>query len=214
MFDIVPINNERRALKIINLLKAEYPQGGTRLRFSGSFELLVAVVLSAQSTDGQVNKATAELFKKYDSPGQLAAAALPELEELIRGVGLYKNKARHIKALAAIIDRDYGGQVPDDFDELLKLPGVGRKTANVVLTVAFGQPGLGVDTHVKRVAGRLGIAGGKSPAQVEKGLKQAIPVSLWGEAHHLLIAHGRNVCRARKPGCAGCILYNLCERNM
>ncbi|MGS0764748.1 endonuclease III [Syntrophomonas curvata] len=208
------MNNDRRALKIINLLKEEYPEAGTRLHFSDSFELLVAVVLSAQSTDEQVNKVTAGLFKKYDTPGQFAGAELQELEGLIRGVGLYKNKARHIKELSAIIGRDYGGQVPGDFDELIKLPGVGRKTANVVLAVGFGKPGLGVDTHVKRVAGRLGIASGKSAAQIENGLKQAIPVKLWGEAHHLLIAHGRTVCRARKPGCADCVLHDLCERNM
>ncbi len=208
------MNGDKRALKIIRLLQNEYPEAGTRLRFSDPFELLVAVVLSAQSTDQQVNKVTAALFKKYNTPEQLAAVELQELENLIKGVGLYRNKAQHIKELAVIIDRDYGGQVPDDFDQLLKLPGVGRKTANVVLAVGFGKPGLGVDTHVQRVARRLGIARGKTAVQIETGLKQAIPINLWGEAHHLLIAHGRAVCRARKPGCGDCILRKWCEQNL
>lgn len=208
------MNDDNRALEIIKLLKKEYPEAGTRLQFSNHFELLVAVVLSAQSTDEQVNKVTVQLFKKYNTPSQLAAIDLEELEELIRGVGLYKNKARHIKGLSTIIARDYGGEVPGDFDELIKLPGVGRKTANVVTAVGFGLPGLGVDTHVNRVARRLGIARGKTTTQIENGLKQAIPVNLWSEAHHLLIFHGRNVCRARKPRCADCILHKLCEQNL
>jgi len=208
------MKDENTALKIINLLQKEYPLADTRLHFTNPFELLVAVVLSAQSTDEQVNKVTAALFAKYNSPAKLAAIDLSELEEMIKGVGLYRNKARHIKHLSTIITHDYGGKVPGEFDELLRLPGVGRKTANVVLAVGFGKPGLGVDTHVNRVARRLGIASGKNPTQIENGLKQAIPIDLWSKAHHLLIAHGRKVCRARKPGCDDCILYKLCQRNM
>ncbi len=204
------MKDKERVQKIIELLKKEYPHAGTRLYFSTCLELLVAVVLSAQSTDEQVNKVTPELFSRVSSAKELAAMDIEELEELIRGVGLYKNKARHIKGLAGKIAVDYDGEVPDTFEELLKLPGVGRKSANVMLSVGFNQPGLGVDTHVKRVARRLGITSGKNSTQIEKDLKQVIPVSLWSDSHHLLIAHGRAVCQARKPRCGDCILVDLC----
>lgn len=206
------MQEKERVRKIIELLKQEYPNAGTRLHFSNSLELLVAVVLSAQSTDEQVNKVTPKLFSRFNSAQELAAMDIEELEELIRGVGLYKNKARHIKGLAGKIAADYDGEVPDDFEELLKLPGVGRKTANVMLSVGFNQPGLGVDTHVKRVARRLGIASGKNSTQIEKDLKQIIPVSWWNDSHHLLIAHGRAICQARNPKCGDCILAALCHR--
>ncbi|MDD2372819.1 MAG: endonuclease III, partial [Syntrophomonadaceae bacterium] len=190
------MQEKERVRKIIELLKKEYPDAKTRLHFSNRLELLVAVVLSAQSTDEQVNKVTPELFTRFSSAQELAAMDIEELEELIRGVGLYKNKARHIKGLAQKIAVDYAGEVPGTFDELLKLPGVGRKSANVMLSVGFDQPGLGVDTHVKRVARRLGISTAKNTTQIEKDLKQVIPVSLWSDSHHLLIAHGRAVCQA------------------
>ena len=206
------MKDTQRVQQIIKLLKQEYPEAGTRLHFSNSLELLVAVVLSAQSTDEQVNKVTPELFSRFSSAGELAAIDIEELEELIRGVGLYKNKARHIKGLAEKIAVDYDGKVPDTFDELLKLPGVGRKSANVMLSVGFDQPGLGVDTHIKRVARRLGITSEKNSNQIEKDLKQVIPVSLWSDSHHLLIAHGRAICQARKPRCDDCILADLCHR--
>ncbi|MDD4561949.1 MAG: endonuclease III [Syntrophomonadaceae bacterium] len=206
------MQEKERVRKIIELLKKEYPDAKTRLHFSNRLELLVAVVLSAQSTDEQVNKVTPELFSWFSSAQELAAMDIEELEELIRGVGLYKNKARHIKGLAQKIAVDYAGEVPGTFDELLKLPGVGRKSANVMLSVGFDQPGLGVDTHVKRVARRLGISTAKNTTQIEKDLKQVIPVSLWSDSHHLLIAHGRAVCQARKPKCGDCILAALCHR--
>lgn len=204
------MQEKERVQKIIKLLKQEYPNADTRLHFSNRLELLIAVVLSAQSTDEQVNKVTPELFSRFNSAQELAAMDIEELEELIRGVGLYKNKARHIKGLAEKIAVDYDGKVPDTFDELLKLPGVGRKSANVMLSVGFDQPGLGVDTHVKRVARRLGITSEKNSNLIEKDLKQVIPVSLWSDSHHLLIAHGRAVCQARKPQCSNCILVDLC----
>jgi len=204
------VQEKERVQKIIKLLKQEYPNADTRLHFSNRLELLIAVVLSAQSTDEQVNKVTPELFSRFNSAQELAAMDIEELEELIRGVGLYKNKARHIKGLAEKIAVDYDGKVPDTFDELLKLPGVGRKSANVMLSVGFDQPGLGVDTHIKRVARRLGITSEKNSNQIEKDLKQVIPVSLWSDSHHLLIAHGRAVCQARKPQCSNCILVDLC----
>ncbi|MDD3270930.1 MAG: endonuclease III [Syntrophomonadaceae bacterium] len=206
------MQEKERVRKIIELLKKEYPDAKTRLHFSNRLELLVAVVLSAQSTDEQVNKVTPELFSWFSSAQELEAMDIEELEELIRGVGLYKNKARHIKGLAQKIAADYAGEVPGTFDELLKLPGVGRKSANVMLSVGFDQPGLGVDTHVKRVARRLGISTAKNTTQIEKDLKQVIPVSLWSDSHHLLIAHGRAVCQARKPKCGDCILAALCHR--
>jgi endonuclease-3 len=206
------MQEKERVQKIIELLKQEYPDAGTRLHFSNSLELLVAVVLSAQSTDEQVNRVTPELFSRFNSVHELASIDIEELEELIRGVGLYKNKARHIKGLAEKIATDYGGQVPAIFDELLTLPGVGRKSANVMLSVGFDQPGLGVDTHVKRVARRLGITSGKNSTQIEKDLKQVIPISLWSKSHHLFIAHGRSICQARKPRCDDCILAELCYR--
>ena len=208
----MPMHEKERVKKILEFLKQEYPDAGTRLHFSNRLELLVAVVLSAQSTDEQVNKVTPELFSRFNSAQELAAMDLEELEELIRGVGLYKNKARHIKGLAEKIAADYDGEMPGTFEELLKLPGVGRKSANVMLSVGFDQPGLGVDTHVKRVTRRLGITSGKTSTQIEKDLKRIIPISLWSDSHHLLIAHGRTVCQARKPRCGNCILAALCHR--
>ncbi len=206
------MQEQERVKKILKLLKKEYPNAGTRLHYSNSLELLVAVVLSAQSTDEQVNKVTPELFSRFNSAQVLAAMDIEELEDLIRGVGLYKNKARHIKGLAQKIAVNYAGKVPGTFDELLTLPGVGRKSANVMLSVGFDQPGLGVDTHVKRVTRRLGITSGKNSTQIEKDLKQLIPVSLWSKSHHLFIAHGRAICQARKPRCGDCILAALCHR--
>ena len=174
--------------------------------------MLAAIVLSAQSTDEQVNKVTPALFSRFSSAQELAAMDIEELEDLIRGVGLYKNKARHIKGLAEKIAADYAGEVPGNFEELLKLPGVGRKSANVMLSIGFNQPGLGVDTHVKRVARRLGITSSKNSTQIEKDLKQIIPMSLWSDFHHLLIAHGRAVCQVRKPQCRNCILAVWCHQ--
>lgn len=198
---------------ILDLLRNEYPDAGTLLKFSTLFELLVAVVLSAQSTDEQVNKVTSVLFAKYNTPDKLAALELSELEELVKGVGIYRNKAKNIKELASVIRDKYRGEVPADFDKLLQLPGVGRKTANVMMAVGFKQPGLGVDTHVHRVANRLGLAHTKNPEQTEKALKQIIPMAEWSQAHHLLIYHGRRVCKARKPQCTECVLEKLCAKN-
>jgi endonuclease-3 len=173
---------------------------------------MVAVVLSAQSTDEQVNRVTAELFADYGTPEALAAIDLSLLEEKIRGVGLYRNKARHLKKLAQIIVEQHQGEVPSEFDKLLSLPGVGRKSANVIRSVAFKKPGLGVDTHVHRVANRLGLVNSKLPEQTEKALKEQIPEECWSEAHHLLIFHGRRICQARKPQCNNCLIEGLCEK--
>jgi len=202
----------QRSIEIIKCLKKEYPEAGTLLKHSNTFQFMVAVVLSAQSTDEQVNRVTAELFADYGTPEALVAIDLSLLEEKIRGVGLYRNKARHLKKLAQIIVEQYQGEVPSEFDELLNLPGVGRKSANVIRSVAFKKPGLGVDTHVHRVANRLGLVNSKLPEQTEKALKEQIPEECWSKAHHLLIFHGRRICQARKPQCNNCLLEGLCEK--
>jgi len=203
-----------RANKIIRLLRREYPEAKTQLEFNSIFELLVAVVLSAQSTDVQVNRVTEDLFSKYNTPEQLAQVDLPELENLIRGVGLYKNKAKSIINLSRMILAKFHGNVPDNFDSLMELPGVGRKTANVMLSVGFNQPGLGVDTHVHRVSNRLGLVKSKNPDETEKAIKSLIPRNQWSEAHHLLIFHGRRTCLARHPKCEQCSVNKHCPRIM
>ncbi len=200
--------------KILERLMAEYPDAQTLLVYNSLFELLVAVILSAQSTDAQVNRVTAELFQKYNIPEHFAAMDLSELEILIKGVGLHKSKAKNIRAMAEKLIREHNGQIPADFDELLQLPGVGRKTANVMLAVGFNQPGLGVDTHVHRVANRLGLVDTRNANKTEKGLKALIPRELWSKSHHLFIWHGRRVCKARQPRCQECILEKLCPKNM
>lgn len=203
--------DDRVVLAVLSRLGREYPQAGTRLKFSSLFQLLVAVMLSAQSTDEQVNRVTANLFKKYSQPGDFAVLEPSELEPLIKGCGLHRNKARNIIQTARILVNKYDGQVPEDLERLVELPGVGRKTANVVLSVGFNQPGLGVDTHVKRVTGRLGWHKTRTPDHAERILKQIIPVPEWSRAHHLFIAHGRSVCKARKPRCNECVIAKYCQ---
>jgi endonuclease-3 len=197
-------------MEILDRLQLQYPDADTMLNFSTPFELLVAVVLSAQSTDVQVNRVTAALFACGNTPQQLARMDLPELEGLIRGVGLYKAKAKSIKRIAEILLEKYQGQVPADMVLLMELPGVGRKTANVMMSVGFHQPGLGVDTHVQRVSNRLGLVKQKNPDQTEQALKAIIPMESWSRAHHLFIFHGRRICTARQPDCAACILEDIC----
>jgi endonuclease-3 len=182
------------------------------LEYSSPFELLVAVVMSAQSTDAQVNRVTEKMFAKYRNPDDFALMEVAEMEELIHGVGLYKGKARNIINLSKILLEKYNGRVPSDFSSLLELPGVGRKTANVIMSVAFKQPGLGVDTHVQRVANRIGMVSEKTPDKTEKALKAIITVDLWSQAHHLLIYHGRKICLARKPNCSNCVLETVCQK--
>ncbi|MDD3888991.1 MAG: endonuclease III [Syntrophomonadaceae bacterium] len=208
------MNKEEQASQILNLLEELYPDAGTMLKFGSKFELLIAIVLSAQTTDEQVNKVTCELFKNYKQPTDFASMEQTHLEELIRGVGLYRNKARNIIQLSRVLCEKYACGIPDDFNELLQLPGVGRKTANVMLAVGFGKPGLGVDTHVHRVANRIGLVETNHPEKTEKALKQIIPEARWNKAHHLFIFHGRQVCKARKPNCDNCKLAKLCAQNI
>ena len=183
----------------------------SELHYSSPYTLLVAVVLSAQATDAGVNKATPALFALADTPEKMVALGVEKVTELIRTIGLFRTKAKNLIALSEKLVADYGGQVPESREALETLPGVGRKTANVVLNVAFGQPTMAVDTHIFRVANRTGIAPGRDPLAVELALEDRVPDPYRRHAHHWLILHGRYVCKARKPDCAQCVIRDLCE---
>jgi len=195
---------------VFERLSAANPEPKGELESVNPFTLLVAVVLSAQATDAGVNKATQPLFAIADTPAKMAALGEEGLAEKIRTIGLYRSKARHVIALAKTLVEQYGGEVPRDREALEALPGVGRKTANVVLNTAFGESTLAVDTHVFRVANRLGIAPGKTPREVEDELMKVVPQKFLRHAHHWLILHGRYVCKARKPACPVCVLREVC----
>ncbi len=199
-----------RLTKALAILKETYPDAKPELEFTSPFELLIATMLSAQSTDKQVNKVTRTLFPIYNTPEAFAALSYEELEPYIKGCGLYKTKGKNILATSRIIMEQYGGEVPTGRDVLTKLPGVGRKTANVVVSNAFGTPAIAVDTHVFRVANRIGFASAKDVLNTEKQLMEAIPKELWSIAHHWLIFHGRRVCAARNPKCATCAVREYC----
>lgn len=194
----------------IAILEETYRGVKPALKFRNPFELLIAVILSAQCTDVRVNVVTERLFAKAPTPEAIIGMGLGALEEEIRDCGLFRNKAKNIMAACQILLQEYGGQVPEDFEALQKLPGVGRKTANVVMSVAFGYPAIAVDTHVFRVANRLKLAAGSTPLEVEKGLQKAIPREKWSAAHHWLIWHGRKLCKARSPLCGECPLQQVC----
>jgi endonuclease-3 len=196
---------------ILDILIKTYPAVKCALEFNSPYELLVSTILSAQCTDIRVNLITRELFKEYNTPQKMVTLSEEELCGKIKSCGLYKNKSKNILAASAILLNNYGGVVPNTMENLMKLPGVGRKTANVVLANAFGIPAIAVDTHVFRVSNRLGISKGKTPEEVEKGLMENIPKDLWSYAHHLLIWHGRTLCSARKPKCEECPLAPFCE---
>jgi len=196
--------------EMVAILEETYRGAKPALHFSNPFELLIAVILSAQCTDVRVNVTTERLFAKAATPAAIAALSLTELEEEIRDCGLFRNKAKSILATCRKLCEEYAGEVPDDFAALLTLPGVGRKTANVVLSIAFGHPAIAVDTHVFRVANRLRLAVGETPLEVEQGLQKAIPRELWSAAHHWLIWHGRKICKSRRPLCGSCPLQEIC----
>ncbi|MGI6684424.1 MAG: endonuclease III [Bacillota bacterium] len=196
--------------KILKILENIYQGSVSALHFSSPFELMVATILSAQTNDNQVNKITDNLFKKYNTPEQFSKLSPQVLEQEIKTCGLYKNKAKNIIAAAQLIENHFAGKVPQTREELMSLPGVGRKTANVILSNAFGVPALAVDTHVFRVAARLGLSTGTSPEKTEEELTSIIPKEKWGEAHHWLIWHGRKICTARKPNCENCPVNQLC----
>ncbi|SMC76333.1 endonuclease III [Sporomusa malonica] len=196
--------------EMLELLEHQYKDTTTALKYSTPFELLIAVVLSAQCTDVRVNIITDRMFPRYNTPEKILELGQDGLENEIRDCGLFRSKAKNILATCEILCRDYDGQVPDNFDDLIKLPGVGRKTANVLLSQLFGVPAIAVDTHVFRVANRLKLALGDTPLAVEQGLMQAISQEKWGDAHHWLIWHGRKVCKANSPMCPTCLLNKLC----
>ncbi|SFU91717.1 endonuclease III [Alicyclobacillus macrosporangiidus] len=192
-------------------LEEAYPDAKCALNFSNPFELLIATMLSAQSTDARVNQVTARLFQKYKTPEDYARLTPEILQEDIKELGLFRAKAEHIIAASRMLLEKYNGQVPASQEELVKLPGVGRKTANVVVSNAFGIPAIAVDTHVQRVANRIGIANSMNPEMTERQLCQRIPQKLWSQAHHWLIHHGRKVCSARKPKCDICPVSSFCR---
>lgn len=198
---------ERIRVKLAN----QYPDAKTSLNYLNPYQLFVATVLSAQTTDLQVNKITAVLFKAFPTVEMLAQAKPAQLEPYLKSCGLYRHKSRFLIEAGRIIVEHYNGEIPDKFEELVKLPGVGRKTANVIISSAFGQPALAVDTHVFRVSKRIGLASAADPAGVEEQLKAVIPEQEWTATHHRLIRLGRTTCQARKPDCKNCFLKGYCR---
>jgi endonuclease-3 len=204
------MNLEKRRA-IFTLLKKNTPNPTTELIYHSSFELLISVILSAQTTDIAVNKVTKKLFNIANTPLLLSNLKVDKIEKLINAIGLYKNKAKNIKATSSILLEKFNGEVPSTREELESLPGVGRKTANVILNTLFKKPVIAVDTHIFRLANRINIAPAKTPLTVEKRLTKLIPNEFLNDAHHLLILHGRYVCKAIKPQCCECVINNLCE---
>jgi endonuclease-3 len=199
-----------RAAAIVKILQALYPHVKPQLLHRNPFELLVATILSAQCTDAQVNRVVPRLFARFGAPQGLARADLAEIEELVRPTGFYKNKARHIKACSQTLLERHGGEVPRTLEALVRLPGVGRKTANVVLGAAFGTPGIVVDTHVARLSNRLGLTTHGDPKKIERDLMRLVPEKEWSDFSLRLIFFGRETCAARKPRCPACPLAHLC----
>ena len=203
--------SKEKATQLYSALAEDRPDPRTELDFVNPYTLVVAVALSAQATDVGVNKATAKLFKIADTPEKMLALGEEGVAEHIKTIGLWRNKAKNVIALSRMIIEEFDGQVPETRDELTRLPGVGRKTANVVMNEAFGHPTIAVDTHIFRVSNRTGLAPGKTPDEVEAGLERATPEEFKKGAHHWLILHGRYVCKARKPECWHCVISDLCK---
>ena len=203
--------NESKRIAIFELFRAANPEPRGELEFSNPFELLVAVILSAQATDKSVNLATRKLYAKANTPQQLLKLGGAGLESYVKSIGLYRTKAKNILATCKLIIDEHGGEVPATREALERLPGVGRKTTNVVLNIAFGQPTIAVDTHIFRVSNRTGLAPGKDVVAVEKKLEKFVPAEFKLHAHHWLILHGRYVCKARAPACPSCAIRDLCE---
>jgi endonuclease-3 len=203
--------NQAKRAEIFARLRAANPTPTTELHYESPFQLLIAVILSAQATDVGVNKATARLFPVAPTPSSMLALGVDGLSDYIKTIGLYRTKAKNVIATCQLLLERHDGQVPRDRASLEALPGVGRKTANVVLNTAFGEPTIAVDTHIFRLGNRTGIAPGKTPLEVELKLEKHVPAEFKRDAHHWLILHGRYVCKARKPECARCIIADLCE---
>lgn len=208
-----PANRLGRVTRVVDLLAAEYPQAVCELDYRNPWELLVATVLSAQCTDGRVNKVTPALFERWPGPGEMALAPQDEVEGLVRPTGLHRSKAKNLRETARRIVIEHQGEVPPDLETLIDLPGVGRKTAKVVLGEAFGvAAGIAVDTHVKRLAKRIGLSSTGDPERVARDLEAQIPRTDWIDFSKRLILHGRRVCSARRPVCDGCVLRPECDR--
>ncbi|RDY24111.1 endonuclease III [Romboutsia maritimum] len=197
--------------KILDLLEETYPDAKCELNYTTAFELLIATILSAQCTDVRVNKVTAELFKKYNTAEDFSKLSIDEISSYIKSCGLYKSKAQKIKVTSEMLCELYDGEVPNTLEQLIKLPGVGRKTAGVVLSNAFNVPAIAVDTHVFRVSNRIGIVNTSTPEKTEFALMEVIPKNRWSHSHHVLIFHGRRMCKARNPECSNCPIKNYCN---
>jgi endonuclease-3 len=199
--------------EIFERFKKENPNPTSELKWTNSFTLLVSVVLSAQATDKSVNKATESLYKIADTPQKILSLGEDNLISYIKSIGLYKSKAKHIIELSKILISEFDSKIPDNLEDLIKLPGVGRKTANVVLNVLFNKPTMPVDTHLLRISPKIGLAQGSTPLEIEKSLCARIPQEYMNHAHHWLILHGRYICTARNPHCENCIINDICKHN-
>lgn len=207
------MGTKQRTVAAIKLLKKEYPHAQISLKYKTPMQLLAAVILSAQCTDKRVNIVTEELFKKYKTPSDFAKAEQKTFEQEIKSTGFYRNKAKNIIASAKLIDGKFGGKIPDKMEELLTLPGVARKTANITLSNLYGKNcGIAVDTHMKRVNYRLGLTKNTNPDKIEADLMKIIPREMWGSYTHLIIQHGRAVCKAPVPMCSKCVLNKICPK--
>jgi endonuclease-3 len=205
--------SESQIIEVFEIFKKSNPEPKSELNYSNPYTLLVAVALSAQTTDKSVNKATESLFKIADTPEKMIALGEEKLISYIKSIGLYKNKAKHVIEMSKMLISDFGSKVPDNREDLEKLPGVGRKTANVVLNVIFNKPTMPVDTHLLRISPKIGLAEGKTPLEVEKSLLKRIPPQYLEHAHHWLILHGRYICTARNPKCEECPINHICAKN-
>jgi len=205
--------SKKKTNEILDILRNEYPDAGCALDHTNTYQLLIAVVLSAQTTDKSVNKVSPALFEAYPEPAALAAAKQEDVIEIIKTIGMYKTKSKNIIALAQGLMERFDGEVPDNDEDLMSLPGVGRKTANVVMSVGFGAQRIAVDTHVFRVSNRIGFVSEKDVLKTELALMKTLPEDRWTEAHHSLIFHGRNCCSARNPKCGECAIAQLCKKN-
>ncbi len=204
--------NKKQAIEIFELLKKQYPDAKCSLDFNTPFEMMVAVMLSAQCTDERVNKVTAEFFPKYNTPKAFADMPLEDIENLIHSCGFYKNKAKNLKLASQKILTEFNGEVPQTMEELMSIPGVGRKSANVIMLEAFNNPqGIAVDTHAKRISNRIGFSNAKEPQKIEQDLLKLFPKKYYYDANHILIWHGRNTCKAQNPNCENCCIKHLCK---
>lgn len=212
MNDTFVLLSESQIIEVFEIFKKINPKPKSELNYSNPYTLLVAVALSAQTTDKSVNKATESLFKIADTPEKMVALGEEKLISYIKSIGLYKNKAKHVIEMSKMLISDFGSKVPDNREDLEKLPGVGRKTANVVLNVIFNKPTMPVDTHLLRISPKIGLAEGKTPLEVEKSLLKRIPPQYLEHAHHWLILHGRYICTARNPKCEECPINHICAK--